>query len=113
MAIKRALSTAHHPATDGQTERANQELEIYLRAYIDYYQDDWVAWLPFAEFAYNNRVNSSIGMSPFYAEYGFNPSFSVDPVNSQAVPKADERVDRIHEVQAELQGLLELGGSED
>lgn len=108
MGIKRALSTAHNPETDGQTERANQELEIYLRAYVDYYQDDWVDWLPFAEFSYNNRVNSSIGMSPFYAEYGHNPSFSIDPVNSQSVPKADERLDRIREVQEELKALLEL-----
>lgn len=108
LGIKKALSTAHHPQTDGQTERVNQELEIYLRAYVDYYQDDWVEWLPFAEFAYNNRFHSSIGMSPFYAEYGYNPTFSIDPVNSQSVPMADERLDRIHQVQESLQAVLVL-----
>lgn len=45
MGIKSALSTAHHPQTDGQTERVNQDLETYLRMYVDFYQDDWVKWL--------------------------------------------------------------------
>ena len=35
-------STAYHPQTDGQTEWVNQELEIYLRFYVNYQQDDWV-----------------------------------------------------------------------
>ena len=108
MGIKPALSTAYHPQTDGQTERINQDLETYLRMYVDFYQEDWVRWLPFAEFAYNNRKHSATGMSPFYAEYGYNPSFSVDPVQSQSVPAADARLEHIHQTQQELQSLLEL-----
>ena len=51
--IKRNLSTAFHPQSDGQTERLNQTLEQYLRTFINYDQDDWVQLLPLAEYAYN------------------------------------------------------------
>ena len=41
LGIKSKLSTAFHPQTDGQTERVNQELEQYLRMFIDYRQEQW------------------------------------------------------------------------
>jgi len=41
LGIKRTISIAYHPQTDGQTERINQEVEVFLRHYINYRQDDW------------------------------------------------------------------------
>jgi hypothetical protein len=53
--IKGNPSTAYHLQMDGQTEWMNQELEQYLRIYVNYQQDDWSEWLSLVEFAYNNQ----------------------------------------------------------
>jgi len=39
LGIQTKLSTAYHPQMDGQTERVNQELEQYLRVFIDHRQE--------------------------------------------------------------------------
>jgi len=44
------MSTAFHPKTDGQTERLNQTIEAYLRAFVGKEQNYWVRLLPMAEF---------------------------------------------------------------
>jgi transposase InsO family protein len=72
-------SSAFHPQTNGQTERINAELEQYLRLYIDWAQVDWTDWLPLAEFAGNDAVSETTGVSPFFANYGFNPRMGVEP----------------------------------
>ena len=41
LGIQTKLSTAYHPQTDRQTERVNQELEQYLRVFIDHRQEQW------------------------------------------------------------------------
>ena len=81
LGITSKLSTAFHPETDGQTERANQDIERQLRTYCSYMQDDWLQWLPMAEFADNNATSSATKLAPFFANKGFHPrmSFSPDP----------------------------------
>jgi hypothetical protein len=75
--VKGNYSTAFHPQTDGQTERVNQILEQYLRCYLEYNQENWVALLPLAEFAYNNATHNSTKLSPFYLCYGYEPSLDI------------------------------------
>ena len=60
LGIKLASSTAWHPQTDGQTECVNQELDQYLRLFVNKRQDDWYNLLPMAEFQHNNHVHSTI-----------------------------------------------------
>ena len=83
LGIKANLSTAYHPQTDGKTERINAITEQYLRAYISYHQDDWVKWLPIAEFAGNDGYSESIKTSPFFANYAYNPRLGLEPIISQ------------------------------
>ena len=73
LGTKITFSTAYHPQTDGQTERANQTLEQILRMYIGYKQTDWDQHLPNIEFAINNATAASTGMSPFLVNYGQHP----------------------------------------
>ncbi|XP_057251739.1 uncharacterized protein LOC130591822 [Beta vulgaris subsp. vulgaris] len=67
---KLLMSTAFHPATDGQTESTIQTLEDMLRACVMEYQGSWEDHLDLIEFSYNNSYHSSIGMTPFEALYG-------------------------------------------
>lgn len=87
--IDHRLSTAYHPQTDGQTERMNARIEQYLRAYVNYAQNDWVRYLPSAEFAINNQDSTVTGVSPFMANYGLHPRSGCDlsmPLKGPPVP---------------------------
>ena len=64
--VKLNLSTAFHPQTDGQSERALRVLKEMLRCYVNSMQNDWEKFLPGLEFAYNNSINESTKHTPFY-----------------------------------------------
>lgn len=98
LGVRRRLSTAFHPQTDGQTERQNQTLEYYLRNYVSWNQDDWARWLPIAQFTYNQTTHSALKISPAEALLGVKPELrsSVEtepPVYSEsATARVDEMV---------------------
>lgn len=96
--ISPAPSTAYHPATDGQTERTNQTLETYIRHFVCHRQDDWVDWLPMAEFTFNNSTSSSTKLTPFFSWQGFHPRANSFTVPS-TVPKADDFVILLEDIQ--------------
>ena len=106
--LKQRLSTSFHPQTDGQTERMNQTIEQYLRIYCNYHQDNWSELLSLAEFSYNNAQHTSIGCSPFYANYGYNPWFNVElhPFSKYPVPAAKERAEQLKALHEELIELI-------
>jgi hypothetical protein len=102
------LSTAYHPQTDKQTEWQNQTLEQYLRAYVNYHQSDWSRWLGFAEFAYNNSIHASIGVTPLMAAEGWHaqmetvapmPSSKLDSVDN---PAAQHWVEKLLAIRREM-----------
>ncbi|GMF21310.1 unnamed protein product [Phytophthora lilii] len=67
------LTTAFRQQANGVTERVNQTIENYLRAFSNANSDDWDELLALAEFTYNSRHQSSISMSPFEADLGYPP----------------------------------------
>jgi len=76
LGIKRSMSTAYHPQTNGQTKCINPVIESCLPSYCNYKQNDWASMLAMAEYDYNILKNSSTKISPFYANYGFEPRTS-------------------------------------
>jgi protoheme ferro-lyase len=75
--IKLHFTSGYHPEGDKQMERVNQTLEQYLQIYCNFQHDNWQSLLPIAEFCYNNTPSSTTGISPFFANKGYNPAFTV------------------------------------
>lgn len=106
------MSTAHHPQTDGQSERTIQTLKQYLRAHVKYNQKDWDLLLPLAELAYNSASHSATGTSPFITAYGRQPYLPLalyQPPSPSDIPAADDFLSSIsttlgssHEILASL-----------
>ena len=71
--IKRRLSTAFYPQTDGQTERENSTMEGYLQAFVNFEQNNWARLLAMAKFVYNNAKKVSIGHTSFELNCGYHP----------------------------------------
>jgi hypothetical protein len=96
---------AYHPESQGQVESNNKWLETYLRIFSTYCQDDWIDFLHTTEFAYNNHHHPSIGMMPFYANYGYHPVYT-DRAGPEQMLETLMRIQHIHEVQAQCQLAL-------
>jgi len=99
--IETKLPTVFYLQTDSQIERMNQELEQYLRFFIDHRQKDWPEWLVLAKFAINNKIHSVTKMSLFIANYGRELRKKVDIRRKRKMEKATEFVERMKKVQEE------------
>ena len=85
----RQLSTAYHPQTDGQTERINQEIEMFLWHYVNYQQDNWMEWLATMEFQYNDKRHAATGRTPFELNFGRH-LWKGDLVVQSEIPRVEE-----------------------
>lgn len=85
------MSSAYHPQTDGQSERVNQCVEIYLRCFTHATPHKWSQYLSLAEYWYNTSYHSAIKMSPFVALYGREPRhWGIDSSATCTVPSLEE-----------------------
>ena len=107
LGIQTKLSTAYHPQTDGQTERINQELEQYLRVFINHRQEQWPDWLGMAEFAYNNKIHAATKNSPFKVNYRQDPRMGFEGRRKGKYEAAGKFVEKMRKIQEEAKAALE------
>ena len=104
--MKLHFTSGYHPEADGQTERVNQTLEQILRVFCSYQQDDWSSLLPVAKFAYNNAVNDTTGVSPFFANKGYNPNISASLDKEISSHRAREFVSNLDELHTKVKDSI-------
>ena len=76
-------------------------MEAYLRAFVNFEQNDWARLLPMAKFAYNNAKNASSGHTPFELNCGYHPRMSYeDDVDPRSKSKSAD------DLSAELRELM-------
>ena len=102
LGIEMKLSMLYHSRTNRQIERMNQELEQYLRFFVDYRQKDWPEWLASAEFAINNKTHSTTKVSLFMASYRRKMRIGIDLRRKEKMEKAMEFVERMRKIQKEI-----------
>lgn len=106
LGTKIKLSTAYHPQTDGETERVNQCIEMYLRFLCGQKPKQWSHWLPMAEWWYNTTFHSALGMSPFKALYIKDPPCISYQSPATKVPQVDQFLKDGSEIQKLLKENL-------
>ena len=112
--IKRRLSTAFSPETDGSTERANEVIETVLRQFVDWAQQDWLYWLPMAVSGICGRDSASTGTNAFFLSHGWNQSLfegitdelSDDDERDSPVAQADRIIRRLKEAREWAQSAM-------
>jgi len=102
------FTSGYHSEGDGQTKRMNQTLEQYLCVYCNYQQDNWSKLLPLVEFAYNNALSATTGVSPFFANKGYHPNITVHPKHDIASSRARNFAVDLDELQSTLKTEISM-----
>lgn len=112
-----ALSSSHHPQTDGQTEVLNTTIEQMLRAYVAENRSSWAQWLSVLAYAYNSSVHSSTMYSPNFLLFGYHPQLSTSTINQEFDPsmrpflpsqKAEHFLETLHALRTSARNALVL-----
>jgi hypothetical protein len=90
---------------DGQSERANQRVEQYLRIYGNEEKNDWAELLPLAQFVHNSWRNESVGATPFDLLIGHTPTIQVRS-NEVSIPELARRKEWLERGRLRAQAAL-------
>ena len=105
MGISQNISTAYHPQTDGQSERANQRVEQYLRIYTNDHQNSWSSILPMAQFVYNTWPNATTGYTPLELLIGHTPLVNMAKILDQ-LPHITQRTEMLGDLRDKARSAM-------
>lgn len=98
LGAKVSLSSGFHPQTNGQCERANQDLEAALRCVAAQNPSAWSEYLPWVEYAHNSLPSAATGMSPFECSLGYLPPLFPHQERDIAVPSVKDHLHRCRNI---------------
>uniref|UniRef100_A0A8C7WS09 Integrase catalytic domain-containing protein n=1 Tax=Oryzias sinensis TaxID=183150 RepID=A0A8C7WS09_9TELE len=101
-----SLTSGHHPQSNGQAERANQELEAALRCLAAQNPANWSLFLVWIEYAHNNHPSSATGMSPFEVYLGYSPPLFPSQELDLAVPSIQQHLQKVQHVWKQARAAL-------
>ena len=84
----------------------NQEIEQYLRIFINKRQTNWVDWLSLATFSYNDKEQTSTGHSPFVLNHRRHPNKGLEPHREVKSQAAQDFINELSKAQMETQATL-------
>ena len=107
------LSIVYHFEIDDQTKILNSKIEIYIKIFCVYLQNDWIMWSLSCEFAINNHMFEITEFSPFFVNFGQHSRMSIKSLKNlkkmnlitrqrKFMKHVDEYVNKINVINAKL-----------
>uniref|UniRef100_A0A8D0AQG0 Reverse transcriptase n=1 Tax=Sander lucioperca TaxID=283035 RepID=A0A8D0AQG0_SANLU len=106
LGAKVSLSSGYHPQSNGQTERANQDLKSALRCVCACNPSAWSSQLTWIEYTHNSLTCSATGLSPFEVSLGYSPPLFPVQESEIAVPSVQHHYRQMQRIWRETRQAL-------
>ena len=94
MNVKQSMGTSYQHDFNGASERLNRTIEVMLRHVISDHPDrDFDEYLPLVQWTYNTSKHGTIGMSPYYAMWGYEPRHPLEVDGYRRQPDQHQALD--------------------
>ena len=97
LGIKKLQTTPQHCMGNGICERANRTIQQVLAMHVNTAQDNWDEVLPFALMSIRVSVSEGVGESPYFLQFGRDPSLPIDLSFQQGIDSDPEKCKKLRE----------------
>ena len=90
-------------------------MEIYLRIFINFHQNDWTEWLSLATFSWNAKINPITKCSPLEMAHGRQPHLGMELTcqhSNKRIQEANEVAERMKRVKGETEAALKVAAED-